>query len=79
VSEGRALIMAVNKWDLVASDYKPKIVKFLDRQLEKNLGEVVGCPIQLLSAIKSVNISALMDQVLNAYDKWNTRVNITFI
>jgi GTP-binding protein len=43
VKQGRGVILAVNKWDMVDNDYKGKIVKYLNRQLEKNLGEVPLC------------------------------------
>lgn len=29
--EGRALILGVNKWDMVEKQYQPKILKFLNR------------------------------------------------
>ena len=31
VKEGRGIVMAVNKWDLVDKQYKPKIAKYLEK------------------------------------------------
>ncbi|CAD8201773.1 unnamed protein product [Paramecium pentaurelia] len=75
VKQGRGLIIAVNKWDMVDNDYKAKIVKYLKGQLEKNLGEVPNCKLITISAEKKINIDLLMDQVIQVYDKWNTRVS----
>jgi GTPase len=38
VDEGRALVIAANKWDLVEDKYKKKAVKWMEKQLEKGLG-----------------------------------------
>ena len=38
VSEGRGIVIAANKWDLVDDRYKKKAVKWMDKQLEKGLG-----------------------------------------
>ena len=38
VEEGRAIVIAANKWDLVADKYKKKAVRYMDKQLEKGLG-----------------------------------------
>lgn len=41
---------------MVDNDYKGKIVKYLNRQLERNLGEVPLCKLVTISAEKSINI-----------------------
>ncbi|CAD8125524.1 unnamed protein product [Paramecium sonneborni] len=75
VKQGRGLIIAVNKWDIVDNDFKAKIVKYLKGQLERNLGEVPNCKLITISAEKKINIDQLMDQVIQVYDKWNTRIS----
>ena len=38
VDEGRALVIAANKRDLVEDKYNKKAVKWIDKQLEKGIG-----------------------------------------
>jgi len=38
VDEGRAVVVAANKWDLVDDKYKKKAVKWMEKQLEKGMG-----------------------------------------
>lgn len=72
IDEGRALVIAVNKWDLIA-DKKEARQKLADR-LERSLPQVRGIPIVTLSALKGQNLDRLLDAVLSAYDVWNRRV-----
>lgn len=74
-TEGRAVILAVNKWDMVEQEYKPRILKYLRRQLDRSLGEIPECVMIPISAEKQVNIDMLMDNVLKLYDRWNTRIS----
>lgn len=76
VKEGRAIVMAINKWDLVEKSYRPKIIRFLERQLDSNLTEVQNCKVHCISAEKGANLNELMDTVVDVYDKWNTRVRM---
>jgi len=72
IDEGRALVIAVNKWDLIA-DRKEERQKLADR-LERSLPQFRGIPIVTLSALKGQNLDRLLDAVLSAYDVWNRRV-----
>ncbi len=72
IDEGRALVIAVNKWDLV-SDKKAARQRLSDR-LQTSLPQVRGIPIVTLSALKGQNLDRLLDAVLGAYDVWNRRV-----
>ena len=38
LEEGRAIVVAANKWDLIGDKYKKKAVKWMEKQLEKILG-----------------------------------------
>lgn len=51
VDEGRAVVIVANKWDLVDDKYKKKAVKWMEKQLEKGLGQAKGIPIAYVSAI----------------------------
>ena len=72
IEEGRALVIAVNKWD-AASDQGETLQRLRDR-LETSLTQVRGLPTVTLSALKRQGLDKLMSAVGAAYDVWNTRV-----
>jgi len=72
IDEGRALVVAVNKWDLV-EDHAAALARLRDR-LETSLPQVRGIPTVTVSALRGQRLDRLMDAVLRAYDMWNTRV-----
>lgn len=72
VDEGRALVIAVNKWDLIED--KKKVLEDIARRLELSLAQVQGLPIVTLSALRGKNVEALMNAVLEIYGRWNGRV-----
>lgn len=75
VDEGRAVVIVANKWDLVDDKFKKKAVKWMDKQLERGLGQAKGIPICYVSAKSGQRTDRIMDEVLRVYEKWNTRVS----
>lgn len=71
LDEGRALIIAVNKWDI--ADKKEAIEK-LKYKLRTSLTQVEGIPTITISALKSEGLDKLMSAVLKIYTRWNSRV-----
>ena len=72
VREGRALIFAINKVDLV--DDLGELRKELDEKLERLLPQVRGAPIVYLSAHTGRNLDRLMPQVEKIYTDWNAKI-----
>jgi GTP-binding protein len=72
VEEGRVLIVAVNKWDLV-DDPQAALRKLRDR-LEISLPQVKGVPFATISALQGRKLDVLMKAVLGAYELWNARL-----
>jgi len=70
--EGRALVIAVNKWDLVED--KQKTLKELRTTLAQRLSQVPDVALVTISALSGRGINRLMEAVLEAYDVWNRRV-----
>jgi len=70
--EGRALVVAVNKWDLVPN--KQKRLAELRSTLEERLAQVQGVPLVAVSALAGSGLDKLMSAVLRAYETWNRRV-----
>ncbi len=72
VEEGRALVIAVNKWD-VAHD-RSSILDNIHHRMETSLPQVRGVPLVTISALKERNLDRLMKAVFDAYDVWNRRL-----
>jgi GTP-binding protein len=70
--EGRALVLAVNKWDLVED--KQKTLKELRESLTDRLSQVPGVALVPISALGGRKLEKLSSAVLAAYDTWNRRV-----
>lgn len=75
LEEGRAIVVVANKWDLVDDKYKKKAVQWMEKQLEKGLGQAKGIPIAFVSAKTGTRVDQVMTEVLRVYEKWNTRVS----
>jgi GTPase len=72
VNEGRALVIAVNKWDAVAN--RAEKLEELKYQLEKSLTQVRDVPAVTISALKGQRVDKVLEAVLDVYKLWNRRV-----
>src|ERR1700710_328274 len=70
--EGRACIVALNKWDAVADRNDTR--KAIMERLEDSLAQMKGIPVVTLSALTGVGIDRLLPAVRQAHDVWNKRV-----
>lgn len=73
LNEGRALIIAVNKWDLI--DTKKEVLEELQYQLSTGLAQVKKIPVVPISALNGKNMHGLMDAVLDTYALWTKRIS----
>lgn len=72
VEEGRALIIAVNKWDTVRD--KTAAMDQIKARLQTSLQQVRGVPVVTMSALTGRGTNKLLPSVLEIFDLWNTRV-----
>lgn len=72
VEEGRALVIALNKWDY-CPDREAAITQVRDR-LERSLPQTGGVAVVTISALRGQNLDKLMRAVVQAYDVWNRRI-----
>ncbi len=70
--EGRALVLALNKWDLVAD--KDATLRRLRADLEETLTQVRGVPMVPISAKSGSGVDKLMQAVLDVHATWNKRL-----
>jgi GTP-binding protein len=71
--EGRAVVVAVNKWD--AERHKQEKLSELREAFERLLPQLRGAPLVTISAKTGKGLDRLHDAVLRAHDTWNTRVS----
>ncbi|MCW5698698.1 MAG: ribosome biogenesis GTPase Der [Rhodospirillales bacterium] len=72
VEEGRAPLIAVNKWDLV-DDHTAVLADLRDR-LQTSLTQVQGIRFVTLSALTGRGVHRLLPAVLETYGRWNRRI-----
>jgi GTPase len=72
LEEGRALVVAANKWDLVADVQATR--RAIAERLEESLAQARGVPVVALSALAGEGIGRLMRAVLAADRAWNCRL-----
>ncbi len=70
--EGRGLVFAVNKWDLVA-DPQGRLAQ-LKKDAEAMLPQLAGALLVPVSALSGRGLDKLMKAAFTAYEAWNKRV-----
>jgi GTP-binding protein len=70
--EGRALVLAVSKWDL--QEAKPGAIKKLRDLAEEKLTQVKGVPLVAVSGLTGEGLDRLMQAIVDAHAVWNRRV-----
>ncbi|MBQ4400097.1 MAG: ribosome biogenesis GTPase Der, partial [Alphaproteobacteria bacterium] len=71
LEEGRALVIAVNKWDIAK---RKETLEKLNYKLETSLAQGAGVPTVTISALKKEGLDKLMRAVLKVYERWNLRI-----
>jgi GTP-binding protein len=72
IEEGRALVIAINKWDI--QDNKDEILQTFRDRIEQSLGQLPDVSVITLSALKGKKIDKLMEWMMHTYTNWNKRV-----
>lgn len=72
INEGRALVIAVNKWDNVKN--RSDVLEDFKAKLEHSLAQVRGIQFATISAKNGKNIDKLFYKALQVYETWNTRI-----
>jgi GTPase len=71
--EGRAVVVAVNKWDL--EEEKPQKLNELREAFGRLLPQLRGAPMVMVSALTGKGLDRLHAAILKAYAVWNTRIS----
>ena len=70
--EGRAFVVAINKWDLIED--KQQMLRTIKERVGNSLAQVQDVPVVTLSALSERGIDKLRDAVLKAWTVRNQRV-----
>lgn len=70
--EGRPFVLCANKWDAVLD--QSATAEAIDFKIKRQVQEVKYSNAVVVSAHTGMNLTLLMDQVLELYDTWNKRV-----
>ncbi|MDS9467149.1 ribosome biogenesis GTPase Der [Paracoccus sp. MBLB3053] len=71
-TEGRAVVVAANKWDL--EEEKPQKLNELREAFERLLPQLKGAPLVTVSARTGKGLDRLHNAILKAHEVWNRRV-----
>ncbi|NTU76587.1 MAG: ribosome biogenesis GTPase Der, partial [Alphaproteobacteria bacterium] len=73
VEEGRALVVAINKWDAIKE--KTATLRMIQAKIEASLAQVAGVPLVTMSALRGDGLDRLMKEVARVYETWNKRIS----
>ena len=71
--EGRALVIAINKWDL--KERGGGAIAKLREEAERRLQQIKGVPLVAVSGLTGEGLDRLMQAVVDAHAVWNKRVS----
>lgn len=70
--EGRAIVIAVNKWDL--AEQKAGAISRLREQAGEKLTQLKDVPLVAVSGLTGEGLDRLMQAIVDAYEVWNRRI-----
>lgn len=73
IEEGRALIIAINKWDTVQN--KKERISLLNERIESSLTQIKDIRTITISARTGEGLDKLMENILDIFKIWNTRIS----
>lgn len=73
ISEGRAIIFAINKIDLVTID-REVFMRQVRKQLQELFPEVAGSIILGVCALNGFNMQKILEGAITTYDQWQSRL-----
>jgi len=70
--EGRAVVIAVNKWDVIEERAARR--RDIEGTIATNLPQIAGVPVVYISGLTGEGLDRLMQAVFRCYETWNRRV-----
>ena len=73
IDQGRMLIIALNKWDVVKN--KKQVLDKLQSRLRTSLTQIKDIPIITMSALTGLGVQELLPKALKLFSLWDTRIS----
>ena len=73
VEEGRALVLAISKWDLVED--RSAALREIDQRIDELLPQVKGVEVVPISSLTGQGLDKIIPAALRAYKRWTKRVS----
>jgi GTPase len=73
IQEGRALIIAINKWDV--AEHASSLYQGIRGALEEGLSQLKGVPLLPVSAVTGKGLDNMISAAFDARDAWTRRVS----
>lgn len=74
INEGRAVVLCINKWDLVPVKEQKSTLNEINEKLEKLVPNLKGIKIITISALKNINVEQAINHCFTSYKTWNKRI-----
>lgn len=75
MSEGKGMVIAINKWDLMTKEERAKLTEDLDIMLDYSLSKAKTSKILTISAFKGKNINRVLPACIKTYKSWNKKIS----
>jgi GTP-binding protein len=75
LQEGRALIMVFNKWDKVDANKQSVLLENLRKKIKIVVPDIKEIIYFTMSALEEKNFTLLLDESINLYDKWSSKIS----
>ncbi|MFN7399642.1 MAG: ribosome biogenesis GTPase Der [Sandaracinobacter sp.] len=72
LQEGRALIVAINKWD--SAEDQSRLFNGIKKALDEGLAQVKGVPLLTVSALTGKGLDTVMEVAFETRERWSRRV-----
>lgn len=72
IEEGRALVIALNKWDLIKN--KRELLSEVQYKVDESLNQARGVSIVPISGMNGDNLPELIKASFTIYERWNKRI-----
>lgn len=73
IEEGRALIIAINKWDV--AEHASSLFNGIKAALDEGLSQLKGVPVLAVSAATGKGLDVMLKAAFEARESWNRRVS----
>merc|ERR1719324_2238771 len=72
---GKAVVLAVNKWDLIPEERAADVRARILQRVEQGMSQIKGLPVVFLSATRNENVDVLTTRLMALYKRERARAD----